>query len=57
MMTAWEAPEVQQLLADERVGLSGFPHADAFVALYPFLNKVVVSSTSRLPKRSARPSF
>jgi TRAP-type uncharacterized transport system substrate-binding protein len=42
MMTAWEAPEVQQLLADERVGLSGFPHADAFVALYPFLNKVVV---------------
>jgi TRAP-type uncharacterized transport system substrate-binding protein len=27
MMTAWEAPEVQQLLADERVGLSGFPHA------------------------------
>jgi TRAP-type uncharacterized transport system substrate-binding protein len=42
MMTAWEAPEVQQLLADERVELSGFPHADAFVALYPFLNKLVV---------------
>jgi TRAP-type uncharacterized transport system substrate-binding protein len=42
MMTAWEAPEVQQLLADERVGLSGFPHADAFVALYPFLNKLVL---------------
>jgi hypothetical protein len=33
---------VQQLLADERVALSGFPHADAFVALYPFLNKVLV---------------
>src|SRR5262249_27639483 len=28
--------------ADERVALSGFPHADAFVALYPFLNKVIV---------------
>jgi TRAP-type uncharacterized transport system substrate-binding protein len=42
MMTSWEAPVVQQLLADERVGLSGFPHADAFVALYPFLKKVVV---------------
>ena len=42
MMTAWDAPEVQQLLADERVGLSGFPHADAFVALYPFLNKLVL---------------
>ena len=33
---------VQQLLADERIGLSGFPHADAFVAHYPFLNKVVL---------------
>src|SRR5262245_58821543 len=33
---------VQQLLADERVVLTGFPHADAFIALYPFLNKVVV---------------
>jgi TRAP-type uncharacterized transport system substrate-binding protein len=42
MMTSWDAPVVQQLLADERIGLAGFPHADAFVALYPFLNKVVV---------------
>jgi len=33
---------VQQLLAGERIGLAGFPHADAFVALYPFLTKVVV---------------
>ena len=42
MMTSWDAPVVQQLLADERVALSGFPHADAVVALYPFLNKVIV---------------
>jgi TRAP-type uncharacterized transport system substrate-binding protein len=42
MMTSWESPVVQQLLADERIALSGFPHADAFVALYPFLSKVVV---------------
>jgi TRAP-type uncharacterized transport system substrate-binding protein len=42
MMNSWGAPVVQQLLADERVALSGFPHADAFVALYPFLNKVLV---------------
>ena len=42
MMAAWDAPEVQQLLADERIGLSGYPRADAYVALYPFLNKVVV---------------
>jgi TRAP-type uncharacterized transport system substrate-binding protein len=33
MMTSWESPVVQQLLADEHIGLSGFPHADAFVAL------------------------
>ena len=33
---------VRQLIADERVGLSGFPRADAFVALYPYINKVVV---------------
>jgi TRAP-type uncharacterized transport system substrate-binding protein len=42
MMNSWGAPVVQQLLADERVALSGFPHADAFVALYPFLNKLLV---------------
>lgn len=42
MMTSWESPVVQQLLADQRIELSGFPHADAFVALYPFLHKVVV---------------
>jgi hypothetical protein len=33
---------VQQLLADERITLSSVLHADAFIALYPFLNKVVV---------------
>jgi TRAP-type uncharacterized transport system substrate-binding protein len=42
MMTSWDSPVVQQLLADERIALSGFPHADAFVALYPFLSKLTV---------------
>jgi TRAP transporter TAXI family solute receptor len=42
MMNSWDAPVVRQLLADERVALSGFPHADAVVALYPFLTKVIV---------------
>jgi TRAP transporter TAXI family solute receptor len=42
VMTTWESPLVQRLLADDRTGLSGFPHADAFVALYPFLSKVTV---------------
>jgi len=30
-MAAWESPVVQQLLADERIALSRFLHADAFV--------------------------
>ncbi len=42
IMTSWDSPVVRQLLSDERIGLSGFPHADALVALYPFLSKVVV---------------
>jgi len=42
IMTSWDSPEVRQLLSDERIGLSSFPHADALVALYPFLSKVVV---------------
>jgi hypothetical protein len=42
IMTSWESPVVQRLLADERIALAGFPHADAFVALFPFLNKVMV---------------
>jgi hypothetical protein len=31
-----------QHVAQGGIGLSGFPHADALVALYPFLTKVVV---------------
>jgi TRAP-type uncharacterized transport system substrate-binding protein len=47
MVASWEAPEVQRLLAEERIGLSGYPQADAYVALYPFLNKVVVPRGAR----------
>jgi TRAP-type uncharacterized transport system substrate-binding protein len=42
MIAAWDSPVVQQLLADERIGVASYPRADAYVALYPFLNKVVV---------------
>jgi TRAP transporter TAXI family solute receptor len=38
----WDAPLVQRLIADERVGLANVPRADAYVALYPFLSKVTV---------------
>jgi TRAP-type uncharacterized transport system substrate-binding protein len=42
MVISWESPVVRQLLADERVELESFPDTDAYAALYPFLNKVVV---------------
>jgi hypothetical protein len=41
-VASWDAPDVQRLLAANHVELSGYPQADAYVALYPFLNKVVV---------------
>jgi TRAP-type uncharacterized transport system substrate-binding protein len=42
MIAAWDSAVVQQLLADERIAIASYPRADAYVALYPFLNKVVV---------------
>ena len=42
MLSSWDSPAVQALLADDRIALSGFPHADALVAIYPFLSKLVL---------------
>jgi TRAP-type uncharacterized transport system substrate-binding protein len=42
MLTSWEAPVVRKLLASERVELMSFPRTDAYVALFPYLNKLVV---------------
>ena len=39
---AWESPAVQQLLETKGVNLESIPRADAFVALYPYLNKLVL---------------
>ena len=39
MLASWDAPVVQQLVADERVELLNLARADAYVALYPFLSK------------------
>jgi len=42
-VNAWEAPIVQKLITDEHIELYSFAaRAEAYVALYPFLNKVVV---------------
>jgi TRAP transporter TAXI family solute receptor len=42
MLASWEAPVVQQLIADDRVELLNLARADAYVALYPFLSKATV---------------
>jgi len=42
MLTYAEAPEVRRLFADGRATLMGFPRADAYAALFPYLRKVVL---------------
>ena len=42
ILTSWDSVVVRQLLAAETIELASFARADAYVALYPFLNKVVV---------------
>ena len=42
ILTSSDSPVVSRLLADGNIDLVSFPHADAYVALYPFLTKVVV---------------
>ena len=43
-LDAWESPAVQQLLNTKDVNLESISRADAFVALYPYLNKLVLSA-------------
>lgn len=42
LLTGWQAPAVQQLLATDGVALESFPRADAYVARFPVLTKVVL---------------
>jgi len=42
MVAGWESPVVRRLLASKDVELVSFPRADAYTALYPYLNKVTV---------------
>lgn len=41
-LDTWESPAVQQLLNNKDVELESIQRADAFVALYPYLNKLVL---------------
>jgi TRAP-type uncharacterized transport system substrate-binding protein len=42
VLTGWEAPAVQRLLKAPGISLLALKRVDAFVALYPFLDKVVL---------------
>ncbi len=42
IQTSWESPVVQQLLHAKGVEFASFPRADAYIALYPFLSKVIL---------------
>jgi TRAP-type uncharacterized transport system substrate-binding protein len=42
MVTAWESPVVQTLINTKGIELTGFPRADAYIALYPFLHKLLL---------------
>lgn len=42
LLDAWESPLVRELLAARDVHLVSAPRADSWVALYPYLNKVVL---------------
>jgi TRAP transporter TAXI family solute receptor len=42
MLTSWQSPAVQRLLTTDGIVLAAFPRADAYVALFPLLNKLVL---------------
>lgn len=42
MVASWDSPVVRQLISDKDIKLASFPRTDAYVALYPFLNKLTV---------------
>lgn len=42
IVASWQSPVVRELITAEHIDLMGFPHVDAYVALYPYLSKMVV---------------
>jgi TRAP-type uncharacterized transport system substrate-binding protein len=42
IVTAWESPVVQRLIDAKGISLASVPRADAYIAHYPFLNKLVL---------------
>jgi len=46
MMESWDSPVVKMLLASKKVRVASFPHADAFVEVFPFLSKLLLPAGS-----------
>jgi TRAP-type uncharacterized transport system substrate-binding protein len=42
IVTVWDSPVVQRLINTKGIELASFPRADAYIALYPFMNKLVL---------------
>ena len=42
IVTTWDSPVVQRLISAQGIGLASVPRADAYIAHYPFLNKLVL---------------
>jgi TRAP-type uncharacterized transport system substrate-binding protein len=42
VVTAWDSPIVQRLISAKGIEVASWPRADAYLALYPFLNKLVL---------------
>jgi TRAP-type uncharacterized transport system substrate-binding protein len=44
VVSGWDSPVVRQLMAADGIDVANVPRPDAFIALYPFLSKVVLPS-------------
>jgi hypothetical protein len=42
IVASWDSPVVQRLITADGIELRSFPRADAYVGLFPFLNKLVL---------------
>ena len=42
IVTTWDSPVVQRLISAQGIALASIPRADAYIAHYPFLNKLVL---------------
>jgi TRAP-type uncharacterized transport system substrate-binding protein len=56
MLTSWRSPVVRRLLLAEDIVLESYPRADAYVALFPSLSKVVLPTGVADLARNVPPS-